>query len=130
MEGRILKGQFTGRMLSSLSDDDLLVLLEELRGTDEQGAVLIEAYLDRRAQGWREGPEEAAKEPGEGAARRAQSACRAKRPMRCSGLQGGERRRDPRRASQADDEVHPDQGGSTYLAARINEAKDVLLGRK
>ena len=48
MEGRILKGQFTGRTLSSLNDEELVDLLAELRGSDEQGAVLIEAYLDRR----------------------------------------------------------------------------------
>ena len=36
-----------------LSPDELLQLLEELRTTDPQGALLIEAYLDRRSHGWR-----------------------------------------------------------------------------
>ena len=129
MEGRILKGQFTGRTLSSLSDEDVLVLLEELRGSDEQGTVLIEAYLDRRAQGWREGPEDAARD----------------RPRQPQGARGRMTREEAYEVlglakGANEDEIraahrklmmklHPDQGGSTYLAARINEAKDVLVGR-
>jgi hypothetical protein len=130
MEGRILKGQFTGRTLSSLSDEDLLVLLEELRGADEQGAILIEAYLDRRAQGSREGPEEATRDQA-----RAPSGGRVRmspdEAFAVLGLAKGANEDDIRAAHRKlMMKLHPDQGGSTYLAARINEAKDVLLRRK
>ena len=54
MEGTCVKGRFAGKSLSSLSRHELLQLLEELRGTDAKGALLLEAYLDRRAPGWRE----------------------------------------------------------------------------
>jgi hypothetical protein len=131
MEGRCLKGQFAGRMLSSLSEAELLVLLAELRSTDAQGAALIEAYLDRRAQGWREGrAEEAAKEQA-----RAPRGGRIRMPRdeayEVLGLKKGAGEDEIRAAHRKlMMKVHPDQGGSDYLAARINEAKDVLLGRK
>ena len=48
MEGMVLKGEFEGRMLSSLSDAELKTLLDELRGTDQQAEALMEAYLDWR----------------------------------------------------------------------------------
>ena len=54
MEGRCLKGDFAGRALSSLNHEELLQLLKELRATDYQGALLIEAYIDRRSPGWRD----------------------------------------------------------------------------
>ncbi len=54
MEGRCLKGRFAGRMLSSLTDDELFQLLAELRANDQQGALLLEAYLDRRLPDWRD----------------------------------------------------------------------------
>ncbi len=54
IDGRCLKGRFAGRALSSLSHHQLLQLLEELRATDSQGSLLMEAYLDRRLQGWRD----------------------------------------------------------------------------
>ena len=46
MDGRCLKGRFAGRPLSSLSEDDLVRLREEIRDSDPQGAMLLEAYLD------------------------------------------------------------------------------------
>jgi len=131
MEGRCLKGQFSGRMLSSLSEAELRVLLEELRSTDAQGAALIEAYLDRRAQGWREArAEEAAKEQAR-APRGGRIRMSREEAYEVLGLKKGAGEDEIRAAHRKlMMKLHPDQGGSTYLAARINEAKDVLLGRK
>jgi len=46
------------------------------------------------------------------------------------GLQSGASADDVMRAHRSlIKKLHPDQGGSTYLAARVNEAKDILLHR-
>lgn len=133
MEGMCLKGRFEGSALSTLSDSQLLALLDELRGIDDQGAALLEAYLDWRLPRWREG------EAGEGAgeAGREEPRRRAAPPRMTPdeayavlGLEDGAGTDDIRRAHRTlMKKLHPDQGGSNYLAARINEAKEVLLGR-
>ena len=131
MEGWCLKGQFAGRALSSLSHNELLQLLKELRERDPQGALLIEAYLDRRSQGWREqnSNTDAREEPKR--YREPRGRMTAKEAYDVLGLEtvarGDEICAAHRRLMM---KLHPDQGGSTYLASRINEAKEVLLRRK
>lgn len=129
MEGRCLKGKFAGRTLSSLSDDELTLMLEELRVSDPQGALLVEAYLDRRSQDGRdrrsdEVPRAAPRGP-------ARSRLSVEEAYALLGLSSGASEEEVRAAHRKlMMKLHPDQGGSNYLAARINEAKDVLLRRK
>ena len=131
MEGWCLKGQFAGRALSSLSHNELVQLLKELRDTDPQGALLIETYLDRRSQDWREqhSNTDAREEPKR--YREPRGRMTAKEAYDVLGLETGARGDEIRAAHRRlMMKLHPDQGGSTYLASRINEAKEVLLRRK
>jgi len=128
MDGRCLKGSFAGRVLSSLSDGELLQLLAELRANDQQGALLLEAYLDRRSPDWRDrdqgGTAREERRPGGGR-------MSAKEAYDVLGLPPDATDDDIRAAHRKlMMKVHPDQGGSDYLAARINEAKDLLLAGK
>ena len=131
MEGRCLKGRFAGREFASLREAELLRLLDEIGGTDSQGAALLEAYLDRRCKGWRErrsagASKEKAREP-----RDANGGMSRKEAYDVLDLKPGATE-DAIRAAHRRlmMKLHPDRGGSTYLASRINEAKDVLLGRR
>jgi len=130
MEGRCLKGRLAGRALSSLKDKEVLQLLEEIGTSDTQGALLLEAYLDRRCKGWRDQrssdtTRDEPRRPSDPGGRLS-----AKEAYDMLGLKAGATENEIRAAHRRlMMKLHPDQGGSTYLASRINEAKEVLLGR-
>ena len=127
MDGRCLKGNFAGRTLSSLSEWELKRLLAEFRANDHQSALLLEAYLDHVWPDWREGDEE---EAPKSAPSRPAGRMSKEEAYHVLGLEPGASE-DAIKAAHRRlmMKLHPDQGGSDYLAARINEAKDVLLGR-
>jgi DnaJ-domain-containing protein 1 len=130
MEGMVLKGKFEGRMLSSLSDADLKTLLDELHGTDQQAEALMEAYFDWRVPNWRETEDAEPKQESRARSRKPSGHMSVEEAYAVLGLKQGASEEEISRAHrQMMKKFHPDQGGSTYLASRINEAKDVLLGR-
>ena len=129
LSGTVLQGQFEGRNLEELSFENLLDLLRECRVNDAQSASVLETYLDRvHGADWRgAGGEEAGSGGGGGTAGPGGSMSR-EHAYEVLGLKPGasdaEIRDAHRKLLMAN---HPDKGGSTFLAAQINQAKDVLL---
>lgn len=127
LEGRLVAGAEAGRILSDFALADLLALA---RGFDEQSRALLESYLDRRFPGWRENAQDAAAGRRGGEQGRAASGGKmtAEQAYEVLGLQRGAGRSEISRAHRGlMKKFHPDQGGSTHLAAKINEARDTLL---
>lgn len=127
LSGRVLRGTFAGRDLDDLDNAQILELRAEA-ADDADSVALIEAYLDRRFPGWRDDVDEDA---GLGAGGTADpGAMTNEEAYQILGLAPGaseaEIRSAHRRLLKG---VHPDHGGSTFLAARINQAKDRLLGK-
>lgn len=127
MEGEVLQGQFKGRMLSALSVAELLALADECR-QDGDSLQLLEAYLDRMHADWRAEPgaddSAASQSPRVGGDNQMTEAL----ALEILGLSQGAGREEitaaHRRLMQR---LHPDRGGSDYLAQRINAARDFLL---
>ncbi len=120
--GQVLQGQFAGRDLAGLGRAELIALWSECRDEDAQSAQLLAAFLDRNEPGWRE----TASGAGAGGGDRPMTVEEAYEVL---GLAPGASESDIRRAHRVlMKKLHPDHGGSNYLAAKINEAKDLLLG--
>jgi hypothetical protein len=124
MTGRVLSGAYAGRAIETLSRPELVALRRELMLDDPDGARLLEAYLDRRFAGWREADQ------GERQGRRGGAMSR-RDALEVLGLAEGASAADIIRAHRTlMKKFHPDHGGSTTLAARVNQAKDVLMQRQ
>ncbi|MFN4143204.1 molecular chaperone DnaJ [Aestuariivirga sp.] len=124
MDGEVLAGPFKGRRLSSLSLEEAQRLHAQCAASADQSRALLEAWIERSHPEWR------AKWGGNGqsAPRGASTKMTKAEALAILGLKDGatadEVRSAHRRLMKA---AHPDLGGSDYLAAKINEAKELLL---
>lgn len=126
MQGTVLRGRFEGRDLESMSFGELVQLLAECHANDEQSVSLLETYLDReQGPDWRDH----AKEEGAQGGATANAPITKDEAYDVLGLEPGASPEDVKEAHhRLMLKMHPDQGGSTYLASKINQAKDLLLG--
>ncbi len=119
MDGEVLAGAFAGRSLSDLALEDLRALRAAFG--DPDSVRLLDSYLERVHPGWEDVAGQGRSGPDGDMTRQ--------RALEVLGLDAGASREDiveaHRRLIQ---KLHPDRGGSTYLAVTLNEAKRVLLG--
>ncbi|MCF6355526.1 MAG: DnaJ domain-containing protein [Candidatus Polarisedimenticolaceae bacterium] len=128
MGGEIITGRLAGFRLSQLDQSQLAALWQEYVAVDSESAALLEAYLDHaHGEGWRDqcgakASHESSSAPPSSGRMSLEEACK------ILGVEEGADREAiiaaHRRLAQ---KVHPDRGGSNYLAAQINRAKEALL---
>ena len=145
MEGVVLQGRYAGAPLDQLSESQLLDLFDECSLRDDEGRRLLEAYLDRTlGPDWRERAEPGTAHEqsagggtgtGQGWGRKRESTSAGRTPMtreeayEILGLSPGAGEEEIKEAHRTlMRKLHPDHGGSNYLAAKINQAKELLLG--
>lgn len=127
LDGEILEGPWQGRRLSGLQFEQALDLLRQVQ-LDPDSTRVLEAWIERNWPDWRERAEPGAK-TGAGPAASRSAAMSVEEAREILGLPADagpdDIRAAHRRLMMAN---HPDHGGSTWIAARLNQARDLLLG--
>ena len=128
MNGDVILGQFSGKTLRNLSFEELIILLGEVKDDNQSIQVLV-AYMERyHEESWRESKH--ATEEANTQMDKANGSMTISEAYKVLGLEDGatlDTIKDSHRKLMS--KLHPDHGGSTYLATKLNEAKDLLLNQ-
>jgi hypothetical protein len=122
MDGEVLLGPFAGRWLSELSPDELRSLADEL-DEDAESRQVFDAWLERMGADAAPG----AAPPPQGEDESVMTPAKAREILGVAEEASEQEIREAHRRLMLAN--HPDRGGSSWLAAQINRAKDVLLAR-
>jgi len=127
LDGEVLQGPFTGKRLSELNQDQLTQLYQFCQQQDAESVQLLEAYLQKRFGGsWQAQADEAQ----QANQRQTTTDMSRQEALDILGLQEGASKAEIVKAHrQLMQKLHPDHGGNDYLAAKVNAAKRLLLGR-
>jgi hypothetical protein len=128
LDGEVLRGRFAGRSLASLGLAELLDLVADCQRDDPRSVALVETYLDRRQPDWRDHVAGGAQDEDQSVASSASGAMDETTAWSVLGLAPGASEDEIKAAHRRlMTKLHPDHGGSGYLAAQLNQAKDLLL---
>lgn len=134
LRGEVIKGRYQGEALEAMSLEQLVDMLATCAVDDPPSAQIIETVLDRADPDWRHKFGFAGGSDGGGDDSRVYDSDGTSQMSRAYayqvlGLEPGASEAEIRTAHrELMQKMHPDRGGSTVLAAQINEAKQVLLG--
>lgn len=129
MWGTVVTGLHEGRELQDLQDEEILQLLAHYQAEDPESAQILAAYLDRERPDWRQSAGGGHEETHSRQSAQQTGVMSRAEAYDVLGLEQGapeDAIREAHRRLIA--HLHPDKGGSTFLAAKVNQAKDVLLG--
>lgn len=125
MDGKVLSGRLEGSRLSSLNRSEILSLYREI-SDDGDSVALLESFLDRYHSDWRESDEK--KDSGQSSNTSGFESMTKEEAYQILGLEPGASREEIHQAwRRLVKAVHPDSGGSAFLTAKINAARDLLL---